>query len=166
MAVPTPCPAIPPHTPNHLCVELTYNHSTRLIEPYSLRRTKDGNLILHAVKVQTGETRSYRVDRIQGIKVTTQTFHPRYEIEFSQAGPMHISPTSRKTDLPAQSSNPFRARSTRRRPTISTGMKYIFQCSLCGKKFTRSKYDSTMRPHKGKYGDCRGGYGIFLGNKY
>jgi hypothetical protein len=30
---------------NHLCVELAYGGSRRLIEPYSLRRTRDGNII-------------------------------------------------------------------------------------------------------------------------
>jgi hypothetical protein len=49
---------------NRLCVILTYNNTERLIEPYSLRRTKDGNILLYAVKHETGETRAYRVDRI------------------------------------------------------------------------------------------------------
>jgi hypothetical protein len=33
---------------NHLLVELDYGGRTRVIEPYSLRRTRAGNLILHA----------------------------------------------------------------------------------------------------------------------
>jgi predicted nucleotidyltransferase component of viral defense system len=39
---------------NRLCVNLTYQDSTRLIEPYSLRRTREGNLLLYAVKHNTG----------------------------------------------------------------------------------------------------------------
>lgn len=31
---------------NRLCVDLAYQGSRRLIEPYSLRRTRDGNLLL------------------------------------------------------------------------------------------------------------------------
>jgi len=46
---------------NRLCVDLRYDGSSRIIEPYSLRRTKDGNLLLHAVKHATGEARSYRL---------------------------------------------------------------------------------------------------------
>ena len=73
---------------NHLCVELGYSkengeYSNPAIEPYSLRRTQEGKLVLRAVKAQTGEPRNYRVDRIKSIKVTTRTFRPRYTIEFS-----------------------------------------------------------------------------------
>jgi hypothetical protein len=66
---------------NRLCVELTYNGSRRLIEPYSLRRTRDGNLLLYAVKHNTGEDRSYRVDRIQGAEVAKTPFNPRYTVD-------------------------------------------------------------------------------------
>lgn len=49
---------------NRLLVELRYQGSTRRIEPYSLRRTQDGNIILHAHNLDRNEHRSYRVDRI------------------------------------------------------------------------------------------------------
>jgi|GEM_PF-192546 len=52
---------------NHLCVNLQYQGSSRLIEPYSLRMTKNGDLLLYAVKHNTQEDRSYRVDRIGGV---------------------------------------------------------------------------------------------------
>lgn len=68
---------------NHLCVELTYGNIKRLIEPYDLKRTKTGNLILVAIKHTTGETRAYRVDRIQGISVTHISFKPRYLISLT-----------------------------------------------------------------------------------
>ena len=81
---------------SHLCVELGYNGTKRIIEPYSLRRTEDGNLILHAIKVDTREPRTYRVDRIQSIKVTTKPFKPVYQIEFSSSGTIYAPPTSRR----------------------------------------------------------------------
>lgn len=68
---------------NRLCVDLKYQGTTRRIEPYSLRRTKSENILLYAVKSQTGETRSYRVDRIEGASVTNQVFTPRYQVELS-----------------------------------------------------------------------------------
>ena len=159
---------------NHLCVELGYKHTSRLIEPYSLRRTKDGNLILHAVRAETGESRSYRVDRIESIKVTTKTFMPRYTIEFSTAGTINPQPTTRRSNSSSYDGSLgfSRTRSPKRRTrysTTSNKMKYTFQCSLCGKKFTRSKYDATLRPHKSKGGygmNCPGRIGIFVGNKY
>lgn len=77
---------------NHLCVELGYQGSTRLIEPYSLRRTRDGNLVLHALRHDSGEHRSYRVDRIQAARATTISFTPTYAVEFSNAGPLAAPP--------------------------------------------------------------------------
>lgn len=68
---------------NHLLVELRYQGSTRLIEPYALRRSKAGNLLVYAIKVATGEVRIYRVDRIEGVRVTEKAFTPRYAIELS-----------------------------------------------------------------------------------
>lgn len=155
---------------NHLCVELGYDRSVRLIEPYSLRRTKDGNLILHAIKVESGEARSYRVDRIESVKVTKRVFKPRYEIEFSPLGIIHASPTPRKSEFSSFGSyglarNP-RKPSGRTGVTGSFGMKYVFQCGMCMKKFTKSTNDSTLRAHKNSWGmSCSGRTGYFVGNK-
>lgn len=77
----TPLEAIRFAAANRLCVDLAYQGSHRLIEPYSLRRTRDGNLLLYAVKHDTGEDRAYRVDRIQAAKVTKVSFTPRYAVE-------------------------------------------------------------------------------------
>ena len=84
---------------NRLCVELDYQGSTRRIEPYSLRRTAEDNIILHAHNVDRNEHRSYRVDRIQGARVTNQTFTPRFEIELTPQGPVTIAPTTRRAPL-------------------------------------------------------------------
>jgi predicted nucleotidyltransferase component of viral defense system len=94
---------------NRLLVELGYQGSTRRIEPYSLRRTLDGNIVLHAFNADKGDHRSYRVDRITGARVTNQSFVPRYEIELVPEGPVRVAPTvSRASGRPA---------ATRRRPT-------------------------------------------------
>lgn len=71
---------------NRLKVELDYRaadgrHGPRVVEPYSLRRTNDGNLLLFVVN-DRGELRAYRVDRIAGARPTTKTFTPRYLVEF------------------------------------------------------------------------------------
>jgi len=49
---------------NRLCVDLNYQGSTRRIELYSLRRTKDDNIVLHAWNINSDAHRSYRIDRI------------------------------------------------------------------------------------------------------
>jgi len=81
---------------NRLCVNLTYNGSQRLIEPYSLRRSRVGNLLLYAVKHNTGEIRSYRVDRIEGVDVTNTMFVPKYLIELTTSS-LAFSPVVQKT---------------------------------------------------------------------
>ena len=53
----------------------------RKVEPYSFRRSQNGNLLLYLVN-DRGLTRSYRVDRIRGISIEPETFVPRYLVEF------------------------------------------------------------------------------------
>lgn len=71
---------------NRLKVDVDYRaakgrQGPRLVEPYSLRRTRDGNLVLIVVN-DFGDLRSYRVDHIAGIKVSSETFTPRFLVEF------------------------------------------------------------------------------------
>ncbi len=73
---------------NHLCVRLGYEGSTQIIEPYSLRRTSDGSLVLHALRVDSGDLHVYRVDRIESINATSIPFTPRYAVEFLSSGPI------------------------------------------------------------------------------
>lgn len=76
---------------NRLLVELRYQGSTRRIEPYSLRRTQDGNIVLHAHNLDKDEHRSYRVDRIEGARTINQTFVPRHAIELTPTGPVVVA---------------------------------------------------------------------------
>jgi len=71
---------------SRLKVEIDYRAEqgrwgARVVEPYSLRQSRDGNLLLMIVN-DRGLIRSYRVDRIAGVRVTDQPFRPRYLIEF------------------------------------------------------------------------------------
>lgn len=151
---------------NRLCVDLTYQGSHRLIEPYSLRRTHDGNLLLYAVKRDTGGDRSYRVDRIQGAKVTKVPFKPRYVVELTASGPISAPPTARKSTNFGIS----RTRSTRRRSrrrTSSFGPKYVFKCFICGKQFTRKSYNASLNQHKNRQGyACPGRTGMYVTTRY
>jgi predicted nucleotidyltransferase component of viral defense system len=70
---------------NRLRVEIDYRAQDgrigpRVVEPYSLRRTRDGNLVLFVVN-DRGLLRSYRVDRIAGVRPTPQTFVARFRVE-------------------------------------------------------------------------------------
>lgn len=71
---------------NRLMVDVDYRAEDgrwgpRRVEPYSLRRTQDGNLVLFVVN-DYGRLRSYRVDRIAGIRPTTVPFTPKFRVEF------------------------------------------------------------------------------------
>ena len=141
---------------NRLCVELGYRGTKRLIEPYTLRRTKDGYLLLYAVKAQTHELRSYRVDRIQSIQVTNTPFKARYAVEFSSVGPLTAPPTQRSGRLAS------RARARR------GGVVYMTECAYCGKQFKRSTYNTRLQPHKDRDGvfDCPGRIGYEVDRHY
>ncbi|MGZ4561734.1 MAG: nucleotidyl transferase AbiEii/AbiGii toxin family protein [Frankiaceae bacterium] len=71
---------------NRLKVDIDYRaesgrRASRRVEPYSLRRTVDGNLLLFVVN-DRGQLRGYRVDRIAGARPTEETFRPRFLVEF------------------------------------------------------------------------------------
>ncbi len=71
---------------NRLLIKLGYDGDTRLIEPYSLARSSEGNLLLCAIKHQTREPRRYRMDRIESISIMEKSFTPKYGVEITSAG--------------------------------------------------------------------------------
>ena len=141
---------------NRLCVQLLYSQKRRLVEPYSLRRTKDHNLVLYAYERDSDQVKAFRVDRIEGIDVTNTPFVPRYAVELSETGPIQAPAAERSTRVPRESTKRLGA----------SGLTYLFQCSLCGKRFSRKSYDATLNPHKNKSGwDCAGRAGLYLGTR-
>ena len=153
---------------NRLCVELGYQGKVRVIEPYSLRRTEDGNIILHAWSVDVDQHRSYRVDRIESAQTTNRTFFPRYAIELTPSGPVHIAPVAR----PASSgllSRPTRSKRTAsvRALNAPSGPKYVYECPFCGKTFHRKTQTGTLNPHMDKNGyPCAGRTAIWVDTKF
>ena len=79
---------------NHLVVALGYGNRRRLIEPYSLGRTRSGAILLHAMRADGGGNRSYRIERIQSVTVTTRPFTPRFAVEFPVEGASPAPPSS------------------------------------------------------------------------
>lgn len=156
---------------NRLCVDLIYQDSKRRIEPYSLRRTKDDNIILHEHNIDKNKHRSYRVDRIEGAHVTDQSFVPRFEIELTPQGTMAIPPTTTQSSTSSFSrlDRPVRATRARapRRASFSTGPTYVYECSYCGKRFNRKSQTRTLNPHKDKSGyPCPGRYAHWVDTRY
>ncbi len=147
---------------NRLCVKLYYNNEYRLIEPYSLRKTRAGNILLCAIRHESGENRNYRIDRIQNAEVSNETFTPQYTIELTPSGPIttpRLTRTSSKLSYP-------RSTGLRNRKS-SFGPTYVIECSYCGKKFNRKKMNTRLNPHKDKSGyPCSGRNGYLVDTKY
>ena len=152
---------------NRLCVDLAYQDSVRRIEPYSLRRSRAGDILLCAVRSDRGEARSYRLDRIQGVQVTNQTFAPRYTVELTPMAIGPIPPLTRPSSVSALGRTLGATRPARRTPRPKGGPTYVFQCGVCGKKFEHSSNDSHLRVHKAAAGyTCSGRTGFFVTVKY
>jgi predicted nucleotidyltransferase component of viral defense system len=158
---------------NRLCVQLDYTkvngeRTSPTIEPYSVRRTSAGHLLLFGVKADTGESRSYRLDRVNGAIVTRKAFRPRYVVELTASGPLAAPSLARPVSaapafvpaLPSVFSRPTSARCASPKLFGQTGFSYTFACTVCGKTFKRGTYDATLNPHKNKQGwPCPGRIG-------
>lgn len=154
---------------NRLCVDLDYvdergRRSARVIESYSLRRTQEGNIVLHAWNVDRDQHRSYRVDRIRGARTTNRSFTPRYAIELTPGGPVLVTPTQRSSsDRSAGSAGIVGPMRARRRPSFAQGPTYVYECGMCGKKFRRRTMNRTLNKHNNSAGfECSGRSGFLV----
>lgn len=143
---------------NQLCVDLTYDGRVRRIEPYSLRQTTEGNYVLHAIRSDSGEHRSYRVDRMQGATVTSQVFTPRYAVEITSTGPLAVASS---TPVPRVPRVRTASRSHRSGPT------YVYRCTVCRKLFYKKRMESRLNRHKNPGGyQCPGRTGVYVRTNY
>ena len=159
---------------NRLCVDLDYTDQqgrrrSRIIEPYSLRRAGNGNILLYAVRAENGQIRSYNINQINDASITNQVFVPRYEVELSPDG-LSTPITDRggsvsNLGLPNQSfgTSSTRRRSQPRSPSgFANGPTYVYRCPLCEKTFKRKTQNPALRPHKDKNGwPCSGTTGYY-----
>lgn len=153
---------------NRLCVELdcrdeSGRRSTRLIEPYALKRSRAGDILLHAIRVDSGQARSYRIDRVQDLSATTRPFTPRFAVEIAQG----VQPPS-EPPLPRLTRNfGSRGGSLGRRVTMGREPTHLYRCTVCNRTFRRKHYDATLRPHNSLSGrPCSGRVGIFVRTTY
>lgn len=151
---------------NHLCIELGYQGTTRLIEPYAFRRSKAGAILLCAIKVQTRETRTYRVDRIETVKVSNRPFRPAFRIEIGGFGGT-FAPQIRKPQVGGQPHALLSAFPRRRHTNSGSRTVYVIKCPGCGREFKRYTEDTALRVHKGKGGwQCHSLAGYLLRTEY
>lgn len=149
---------------NRLTVEIDYvkesgERTTPEIEAYSLRRTKAGDVVLHAFDTRKDAHRSYRTDRIRGARSTGRTFSPRYAIELTPGGMPAILPMASTVSAGRFGSG----YGVPRRSRASFGPTYIYQCPRCSKKFERKTRNGALRAHKAPDGwDCSGRTGYLV----
>ena len=159
---------------NRLCVDLDYvtqegQRSVRRIEPYSLRRTQAGDILLFAVRSLDNQSRSYRLDGVRGAVVTNQSFAPRFLVELTPEAMRPVPPITRsrgayRNSLPGVRRSAFAAAPKRAR---KTGPTYVYQCMVCSKKFRHSKPNSHLDRHKAPGGwQCSGRTGYLVETKY
>ncbi len=66
---------------NRLCVELRYQEDVHKVEPYSLRRTQRGDVVLYACEAHTAEYLAFRNKELSDVEITGQAFVPKYANE-------------------------------------------------------------------------------------
>lgn len=150
---------------NRLVIRLGYNGEFRDIEPYALARSSEGDLLLRAIRYNSGEARTYRWDRIESVQVLTTSFTPRYLVEITSAGYLPVHQLTRRPD--AGSGSQFSSGAQRHRGSIGSGPTYVFRCGICGKTFRRKSMDLNLNPHKHPQGfQCAGRVGTFVRTEY
>jgi predicted nucleotidyltransferase component of viral defense system len=176
---------------SRLLVRLGYTrldgqHREPTIEPYSLRRSQAGHVSLYGIDVESDSIKQYRVERIRNATVLEQTFQPRFAIELgpetfapfgarasrTRSNPIGATSSSTRgafgSAVAQRRSSPIGARPLRRPSRRAFGgQTYIVQCVSCGKKFTRSSYDTHLNPHKTPGGwDCPSRLGAIVDTRW
>ncbi|MFK4086949.1 nucleotidyl transferase AbiEii/AbiGii toxin family protein [Kribbella sp. NPDC020789] len=151
-------------------LRLSYDGVSRVVEPYSLafKRRQDGvaNEYLY-VWDRTGGNRSgpgikaLFHNKIRAMELLEETFDPRFAVELGKAG------DSSQAGYFAGTGGRRATASTRARRSGSSSIKYVVQCSYCGKQFTRTKSTTRLNAHKDRYGNqCFGRSGYIVRHGY
>jgi len=71
---------------NRVCIELGYHGNTRIVEPLSFRRAKDGNRLFYGFERDAGHAKAYSLSKIQSVEVTTTPYVEKYPVEIRGSG--------------------------------------------------------------------------------
>lgn len=133
----------------------------RVVEPYSLRHARStGNLLLHTFDIRRNAHRSFKVAEIRDVRVTQDSFVPRYPVEFLATGGITVRESATRVSYTFR--QPLSRPQTRSYARM--GPTYVFQCFQCQKEFRHSRNDSALRRHQmpGGFGYCGGRRGYLL----
>ena len=142
---------------NLLLIKLGYKGGHRIVEPYSLRKSSAGHLLLYAQRPEEPHIKAYRVDRIEGVEVQRGVFEPRYPVEFTPGGAITARPTR-------GGPRGGRSRGLRRAwRAPQTTYDYTVECPVCGKTFPRKTPSTKLNKHKNSDGyPCPGRHGYLM----
>ena len=147
----------------HRILRFVYEGLERKVEPYSLayKRRRDGvaREYFYAWDLMGGRSRqigikSYTADKVRSVKITDETFEPRFPIELTKSGEYFSKPFG----------SGIGSFASRRVSGVSGLPKdYTVECPYCNKRFKRSKYDTKLNEHKDRYGNrCYGRVGYMV----
>lgn len=157
-------------------LRVKYKGAERLVEPYSLKylQRKDGTEreYLYVYNVSGGENkpgiRCFVPENIESIENTEEKFIPNrgYPIELSKAGELPENPYLFDPNRPVKVRRRTSTNRFTRRRGLST-VRYVYQCTYCGKKFTKTTSSGVLGAHKDKNGyPCSGRYGSYVDTMY
>jgi predicted nucleotidyltransferase component of viral defense system len=158
-------------------LRIRYKGDDRIVEPYALKymqpRNRDPKEYLYVFNCSGGSNppgvRQFVAENLQSIENTDDSFVPQYPIELSKAGetpedPYLFDPNKPQKAPKRRSVFAPRARRTR---SFASSIKYVYQCTYCGKRFYKSTQNGALRPHKDKHGyQCGGRQGYYVDTKY
>ncbi|MES2087519.1 MAG: nucleotidyl transferase AbiEii/AbiGii toxin family protein [Patescibacteria group bacterium] len=160
-------------------MKVRYKGYDRIIEPYSLKylekKSGEAREYFYLYNCSGGEskpdTRCFLPERIESIENTEEKFTPRFQIELSKAGELPENRYLFDPNRPTPAPRPRVSRSTSPRAPrargFSSGIKYIYKCTSCGKTSTKTTMDGNLRAHKAPGGyACGGRFGYYVRTKY
>jgi hypothetical protein len=105
---------------NRLLIEFVYDGTRRSVEPYSLRQSSAGNLLLYGWEQGSTHIKAFTIARMREVQSTNIAFQPRYRVEFTSAGPLSAPRTA--TLMPQVTRSGYRLQQRRRRQPIVFGL--------------------------------------------
>lgn len=160
-------------------LKIVYNNDERMVEPYSLKflekRSGQEREYFYVFNRSGGSNppgiRSLLPEGFQAIENTDQKFTPQHQIELSKAGEVpedrYLFDPNKPARAPGVRRGRFSSLTKRTSRTKSYGIKYIYQCNYCGRKFPKTVNSGSLKAHKDKNNyPCSGRYGYYVDTKY
>ncbi len=156
-------------------LKIRYKGEDRIVEPYSLKymQRKDGTEreYFYGYKIEGGSSpqgvRMFVAENMESIENMNEKFKPRFTIEVCKSGEKPENPYLFDPDKPTKEPRRSRSVFSPRTVRFPSGPRYIYQCSYCGKKFTKKYQNSTLGKHKDTNGyPCSSRSGYYIDTKY